>query len=279
LAVANLENSIKTLGFKPMSRFDKLRSVYRLIVNGGRSNGWVEKNLGIKGTDRVIFTGWARFIQYCEMEMDWGFRLWERLDPANQFKRDENGQLMKDGDEFVPNPDWIDLWRFKQEAWQGPTGKDHVYKDVAMGAMTDLTKNLVKFNTQREEKGKPFVTRPTERKYVESWIDFWNSGEGHKDARHKMMDQTEVENIKNASPIRLARQIAGAIYNRDNSGLSKLAERAFVYNFVHDCTDKSYTSLENLLKEIKRAEFSEDELIGLYEALTENVKGFVGTKS
>jgi hypothetical protein len=255
LIVSGRENTTKTEGFKPMSAFSILCMVYELAVKGCRSTGWVEKHLGVKGSDRVVFLGWAHFIQYCEVEMDWGLRLWDRLNPVNQFMRDTNGQVVMKGDEPVPNPDWIDLKKFNQLAWQGPTASDHPWCHYAMGAMTDLSKDLDEFNKKRDKDGKPRVSRPVGfegRQLIIDWLDYFNES-GGKGVSKKIMDKSAIDQMKRSSTVKVARDIASVVYDNDNSKLLEVAKREFGYNYVHDASDATYSAFESTLKVIRKS--------------------------
>lgn len=264
IVCATREND-KTVGFKPMTIYDKIRLVYKLAVNGGRSTGWVEKNLGIKGSDRVIILGWARFIQYCEVEMDWGLRLWERCNPANRYLKDANGSFVMQGEDMVEDPSWIDVKKFGQLAWQGPTVSDHPYCHYAMGAMTDISKDLQAFNKEREKNGKPAVMRPIGaegKKLIEDWLAYFNDA-GSKGTSKKIMMKTDIERLK-AHDNKIGRDMASAIFDNDQAALTLITERSYVSNYVHDVAKPVYAEFEGAVKALKRAELTEEESITLW---------------
>jgi len=273
IIVATRENTVKTEGFKPMSGFDILRMVYKLAVQGGRSTGWIERNLGVKGSDRVVYLGWAKFIQYCEIEMDWGLRLWDRLNPSNRFLRDEVGNIVMRNEEPVSNPEWIDLKKFNQMAWQGPTATEHPFCNVAMGAMTDLAKDLDAFNKDREKNGKPSVTRPagkSGREYVVEWINHFNET-GGKGVTKKIMTKDDINRLRGTSN-KVGREFVKAIYDNDHNALIEVGKREFVYNHVHDVTDKVYARMEAAFKEVRSSELEEDEQLQVWDKVRESVK-------
>ena len=266
---ALLENTLKAKGAKVMTPYDILRSVYKLIVEGNRSNGWVEKNMGITGSDRVIYTGWARFLHYCEIEMDWGLGLWEKLNPRFEFLRDETGNFILQGEERVPNPEFINMKNFGQLAWQGPTASDHPYKDVAMGAMTDLTKDLDKFNREREGK-KASVTRPG-RQYVVDWLAYFND-QGNKGASKKIMQKADIERMQKSHPIKIGRLFAKAIYDSDSTKLIEASQKEFGYNWIFDCPPEVYEVFAELLKTVKKPKLNNEEAITVWQHLQKTAK-------
>lgn len=263
-----LRENEKLEGFKPVTPIDRLKQVYHMVVNGNRNQSWLEKNMGLIGTARVVYYYWARFIQYCEDENKFGLRLWERLDPHNKFLKTESGDLVKDGDNRpVVNPDWLDFDKFNQRLWQGPSNADHKYKDVPMGQMCDISLDLKDVNAKRKDK--PQVYRPGVE-YVTEWINDAMTG-GNKAVQQKIMKAGDIETLSRSCPDRRLRAMAKAIFENDTNAVISMAEKALLSNWTYLMTPAVREKVEDVVKRLEKADLGDDGLLLFWDKITQVV--------
>jgi hypothetical protein len=263
-----LRENEKMEGFKPVTPYDRLKQVYHMVVNGNRNQSWLEKNMGLVGTIRVIYYFWARFIQYCEDENKFGLKLWERLDPHNKFLTTPSGEIVKDSqDQPVINPDWLDFSKFNQRLWQGPSNEDHKYKDVPMGQMCDISLDLKDVNAKRKDK--PQVYRPG-KEFIEEWLSDAMSG-GNKGVQQKMMKANDIQKLSLSSPNRRLRALAKAIYSNDTEAIAALNAGALLDNWVNEMLPSVRAKVEGIVKVLDKSELGEDGLLLFWDKLSQAV--------
>ena len=248
-AFAALENS-KQDGFRPVHPYCKLLQVYNMVVGKNKTAGWMERNLGIRGSDRVIYYHLARCIQYVDERLELGLDLLQKLNPEIQFLKDEDGQILKDEDgKPRVNPEWWDIKMFKdQKIWQGR--KADPYKDVPLGPMTDVTKNLEKFNKRRLEKSKPPVELATPE-FLREILPAIAAGKLRKNPP-KIMEKAIIEQTSTGENAKVTRDVAKAVLQNDTAYLDISRQRSSGLNYVYDCDDQVYPTIAKICQRLKK---------------------------
>jgi hypothetical protein len=249
-----LRENDKTEGFKPLSTYAKVKQAYSFLIDLGKRRSWLDKNTSFtSGNDREKVAGFT-YLSHYDQEKDFGLQVLERLSPNVRWLKDENGKIVTDAnDEKVENPDWINEKRFSSTAWLGRV-KEGPYEDYPMINLVNLSEDLDELNAKRARVTKknpvpkePIDHRPDRDEVIE-WLNHWqNKGT----TIQQMMNRDQIKNLMRLHSSRPARDMAKAVFERDENLLKKNSERSAGLNWVYECDESVYHSITALAAVVK----------------------------